>query len=51
MDDELIEKELQKVMEKKTKKTRKTSGKKNPHWSKVYEQLRDAELKRLGYIK
>lgn len=25
--------------------------KKTTHWGKVYEELRDAELKRLGYIK
>ena len=50
MEDELIEKELQKTMEKKAKKT-KVKRKKTTHWGKVYEQLRDEELKRLGYIK
>lgn len=50
MEDELIEKELQKAMEKETKKT-KAKKKKTTHWGKVYEELRDAELKRLGYIK
>ena len=51
MEDELIEKELQKAMEKETKKPKVRKRKNTTHWGKVYEQLRDEELKRLGYIK
>ena len=51
MEDELIEKELQKAMEKETKKPKTRKRKKIVHWGKLYEELKNEELKRLGYIK
>ena len=50
MDDDMIQQALDKAVSKETKKT-KTNRKKNPHWSKVYELLRDDDLKKKGYIK
>lgn len=51
MEDEKIEQALEKCMAKETKKPKRVKSKKNPHWSKVYEQLRDEDLRKLGYIK
>jgi hypothetical protein len=50
MDDDKLEQALEKCVSKETKKT-KTKRKKVVPWSKVYEQLREEDLKKKGYIK
>ena len=54
--DDRVEKAMNDVLLQKESDFRKKSfkpkkKKKTNHWGKVYEQLRDEELKRLGYIK
>lgn len=50
MNDDMIQQALDKAVSKENKKT-KTKRKKKVPWSKVYEQLRDEDLKKKGYIK
>lgn len=49
VEEDIIEKALEKSMSKQNKKT-KTRRNSNPHWSKVWQQLRDEDMKKKGYV-
>lgn len=49
VEEDIIEKALEKSMSKQNKKS-KTRRKPNPHWSKVWQQLRDEDMKKNGYV-
>lgn len=54
LDEERLNQVMDGLLEKEQefrKKTWKPKMKKKPHWSKVYEQLRDEDLKKKGYLK